>query len=179
MKRGVRRYTFIVIIALTVTAGWAAAAGTRREQPVVRITRKPTGILYSALPTIELYRDGSVWIQRSDGTTVTRTIGVARLSMVLKKLDKLGFYHITTHSVDASMQQPPKITKTPNGIEATTERFIITDCDTTTVTVRQDARVHTVSCYAVEEMAEHYPRATDLNILKKTIAEVYKAVGES
>jgi hypothetical protein len=54
-----------------------------------------------------------------------------------------------------------------------------TDCDTATVTVQQDARVHTFSCYAVEEMAEHYPRAADLNILKKTIAEVYKAVGES
>src|SRR5882757_6952742 len=80
MNRGVRRYTFIVIIALTITAGWAAAPGTRREQPVVRITRKPTGTLYSALPTIELYRDGFVWIQRSEGTTLTRTIGVAFMS---------------------------------------------------------------------------------------------------
>jgi hypothetical protein len=167
MKRAVKRYTFVLIIALTITAGWAAAPRHAKEHPVVRITRKPTGILYSALPTIELYPDGFVWIQRSDGTTLTRTIGVARLSMLLKKLDRLGFYRITTRSVDASIQQPRKITKTPNGVEAAM------------VTVQQDAKVHTVSCYAVEEMAEHYPRASDLNILKKTIAEVYKAVGES
>ena len=57
--------------------------------------------------------------------------------------------------------------------------YLITDLVMTTVSVRRDRRVHTVSCYGVEEFAEHYPRATDLNILKNTIAEVYSAVGES
>jgi len=170
-------FTIAGIFAISAMADASEHGG---QQPVIRLTRKPTGILYSALPTIEIYRDGRVWIQRFDGSTSRKRIDAVMLSSLLRQVDKLGFYGITSSSVKASMRQPPKITKTPDGREeVTTEGLVITDLTTTTITVRRYGRVHKVSCYGVEEFAEHYPRATDLNILKNTIAQVYTAAGES
>jgi hypothetical protein len=104
---------------------------------------------------------------------LTKRISAAALSKLLEKLDKLGFYRITSSSVKASMRQNPKITQTPDGrVEVTAEALIITDLATTTISVRRGGRVHTVSCYGVVQFAEHYPRAMDLNILKNTIGEV-------
>ena len=179
MKPRPTRCVFTIVGVFAISA-MAAASQHRGDQAVIRVTRKPTGILYSALPAIKVYPDGRVWIQRSDGNTVTRRLATVTLSGLLQKLDKLGFYGITSSTVKASMREPPKITKTSDGrVEVSTEAVVITDLATTTISVRRDGRVHTVSCYGVEEFAEHYPRATDLNILKNTIAEVYSAVGES
>lgn len=179
MKPTVTRCVF-TIVGVFAIRGMAAASQHAGEQPVIRITQKPTGILYSALPTIKIYRDGRVWNQRSDGSTLNKRIDAVTLSKLLQRLDKLGFYRITSSSVKASMRQPPKITKKPDGqIEVSTEALVITDLSTSTISVRRDGHLHTVSCYGVEEFAEHYPQATDLNILKNAIAEVYSAVGES
>jgi hypothetical protein len=178
MKPRATRCVFTIVGAFAISA--MAASQHRGDQAVIRVTCKPTGILYSALPTIKVYPDGRVWIQRSDGSTLTKRIDTVTLSGLLQKLDKLGFYSITSSSVKASMRQPPKITKTPDGrVEVSTEALVITDLATSTISVRRDGRIHTVSCYGVEEFAEHYPRAADLNILKNTIAAVYSAVGES
>jgi hypothetical protein len=52
-----------------------------------------------------LYSDGSVSIHRYDGTKRKKSIDPAKVATLLKKLDKLGFYRITSQSVEASIEK--------------------------------------------------------------------------
>ena len=146
---------------------------------MITVTSKPTGRLITAVPRWELYSNGSVSIRLYDGARRTKTIDSAKIAALLKKLDKLGFYRITSQSVEASIDKfTPKTIRTSQGVAAEVERVVVTDCDLSTISVRRAGKPHTVTFYAVEEMAKHYPKATDLNILKKSLAEFYRAVGD-
>lgn len=146
---------------------------------MITVTSKPTGRLISAVPRWEVYSDGAVSIRRSDGTKRTKRIAPAKVEALLRKLDKLGFYRITKQSVDASIDKlTTKMTRTSQGATAEVERIVITDQELSTISVRRDSKRHTVSYYAVEEMAEHYPKAADLGILKNALSEFYKTVGD-
>jgi len=164
--------------ALLISAA-SVLASHAKEPPVITVTSKPTGRLISAVPKWELYSDGAVSIRRYDGTKRTKRIAQAKVEAFLKKLDKLGFYRITNQSVDASIDKfTTKMTRTSHGVTAEVERVVITDCDLSTIAVRRAGKQHTVAYYAVEEMAGHYPKATDLGILKKALSEFYKTVGD-
>jgi hypothetical protein len=102
-----------------------------------------------------------------------------RVSALLTKLERLGFYRITDQTVQASIEKlTTKTTVTAHGQQAEGERVVITDCDLSTISVRRGPKSHTVTFYAVDETAKEFPKAGDLNVLKKAIDEVYKALGE-
>jgi hypothetical protein len=169
-----RRLTYSLLISLTTVF-----AGHVKEVPVITVTSKPTGRLISAVPEWELYSDGAVSIRRYDGTRRTKHIAPAKVEALLRKLDKLGFYRITNKSVDASIDKfTTKMTRTSQGATAEVERIVITDCDLSSISVRHAGKRHAVTYYAVDEMAEHYPKAADLGILKKALSEFYKTVGD-
>jgi hypothetical protein len=150
-----------------------------KDLPAITVTSKPTGRLISAVPKWELYSDGAVSIRKYDGTKRTKRIAPAKVEALLKKVDKLGFYRITNQSVEASIGKfTTKMTRTSEGATAEVERIVITDCDLSTISVRRAGKRHTVTYYAVEEMAEHYPKAADLGILKKALSEFYKTIGD-
>jgi hypothetical protein len=169
-----RRVTYALLISAA-----SVLASHAKELPVITVTSKPTGRLISAVPKWELYSDGTVSIRRYDGTKRTKRIAQAKVEALLRRLDKLGFYRITNQSVDASINKfTTKMTRTSQGATAEVERIVITDCDLSTIAVRRAGKRHTVTYYAVEEMAEHYPKAADLGILKKALSEFYKTVGD-
>jgi hypothetical protein len=169
-----RRLTYVFLISLTTVF-----ASHAKELPVITVTSKPTGRLISAVPRWEMYSDGAVSIRRYDGTKRTKHIALAKVEALLRKLDELGFYRITKQSVDASIDKSTtKMTRTSQGATAEVERIVITDQELSTISVRHGGKRHTVSYYAVEEMAEHYPKAADLGILKKALSEFYKTVGD-
>jgi hypothetical protein len=153
-------------------------ASHAKELPVISVTSKPTGRLIAAVPRWDLFSDGSVAIRTYDGSRRTKRIDSAKVAALLKKLENLGFYRISSKSVEASVEKfTTKTVRTPQGASAEVERVIVTDCDLSTISVRHGGKLHTVRYYAVEEMAEYYPKATDLNILKKSLSEFYKIVG--
>lgn len=169
-----RRFTCLLLIS---AAG--VFASHAKELPVISVTSKPTGRLITAVPRWDLYSDGSVSIRRYDGARRAKSIDAVKVAALLKKLEKLGFYRITSESVEASIEKfTTRTTRTSQGVAAEVERIVITDCDLSTISVRRAGRLHTVTYYAVDEMAEHYPKATDLNILKKSLSEFYKTVGD-
>jgi hypothetical protein len=169
-----RRFTYVLLISAA-----SLFASHAKELPVITVTSKPTGRLITSVPQWELYSDGSVSIRRYDGTKRRKSIDPANVATLLKKLDKLGLYRITSQSVEASIEKfTTKTTRASQGAAAEVERIVITDCNLSTISVRHAGKPHTVTYYAVEEMAEHYPKATDLVILKKALSEFYKTVGD-
>jgi hypothetical protein len=155
-------------------------ASHAKELLVISVTSKPTGRLIAAVPKWDLYSDGSVAIRRYDGARRTKRIDSAKVAALIKKLEKLGFYRITSKSVEASVEKfTTKTVRTSQGATAEVERVVITDCDLSTMSVRRAGKLHTVTYYAVEQMAEYYPKASDLNILKKSLSEFYKIVDDN
>ena len=165
---------YVVLLSVVATATLTAVASPAKRSPLIRVTSEPTGRLWATF-TVNLHADGYVSVQDYDGTKRTKNIGIAKVGALLNRLEKLGFYRITNESVDNSIQKVT--TKTAQGAPAEVERLLITDCDTSTISVRRGAGTHIVKFYGVEQMAEHYPKAADLQILRKALSEVYKAVG--
>jgi hypothetical protein len=87
-----------------------------KELPVISVTSKPTGRLIAAVPRWDLYSNGSVAIRRYDGTRRTKRVDSAKVAALLQKLEKLGFYRITSKSVEASVEKfTTKTVRTPQG----------------------------------------------------------------
>ena len=167
-----------MVLVISATTIFAAAANPAKERPVIRVTSEPTGRNWFTAKW-ELCPNGLVLIRGYDGTKRTKVIGPAKVTALLSKLERLGFYRITSRSVEESIEKfTTRVRETPKGVSAEVERLVISDCDVSTISVRRDAKTHTITFYAVEEMAEHYPKAADLKILKKALSEVYKTAGD-
>src|SRR6266567_2955002 len=142
----IRRFTYVLLISAA-----SLCATHAKEIPVITVTSKLTGRLITSVPRWELYSDGSVSIRRYDGTKRRKRIDPTNVATLLEKLDKLGFYRITSQSVEASIEKfTTKTTRTSQGATAEVERIVITDCNLSTISVRRAATPHTVTYYAVE-----------------------------
>jgi hypothetical protein len=172
----VKRFALLLVTVSFATSLFGAIDHTK-EGPVVRVTAKPTGRAVVSVPTVELYSDGFVSIHNYDGTKRTKMVGPKRVSALLVKFEKLGFYRVTARTVEASIEKAAyaRIRTTRAGT-AEVKKIVITDCDISTISVRHGAKTHSITFYAVGEMAEEYPKATDLIILRKAITAVYDTV---
>jgi hypothetical protein len=167
----------LLLVTLSFATSLFGAIDHTKEGLVVRVTAKPTGREVVSVPTVELYSNGFVSIRNYDGTKRTKMVDPKRVSALLAKFQKLGFYRVTAQTVQASIEQAanPRIGTRRTGT-AEVKKIVITDCDISTISVRRGAKVHTITFYAVDEMAKEYPKATDLNIVRKAITAVYDTV---